>query len=175
MTSRFALAAGGIATILLLSFTASGAAAQCRLCDTPSTVPSTAAPEAPVDLQIESSLDFDWLVLAGSGDGTATLLPDGNRGASGSIVGVNGRAMVGSATVRGEPGKFVRIGLPRMIEMHSISGGAIVMDQIVSDLPSLPRLDASGVLRFRFGGQLRVNGDAGGDYRGNIPIMVEYL
>ena len=175
MTSRLTFAVGGIATILLMSVTASRAAAQRRLCDAPGTGLSTEAPKVPVDLQIESSLDFDWLVLAGSDGGTATLFPDGNRGSSGSIVGVNGRAMVGSASVRGEAGRSVRISLPRMIEMHSISGGAIIMDQIVSDLPAMPRLDSSGVLRFRFGGQLKVNGDAAGDYRGNIPILVEYL
>ena len=128
-----------------------------------------------MDLQIESRLDFDALVLLGSGGGTATLRPDGTRTSTGTIVDVNGRAMVGRASVRGEPGKTVRIDMPRAIEMHSISGGAITMDQIVTDLPSIPRLDSRGMLEFRFGGRLQVNGEAEGEYRGDVPILIEYL
>jgi hypothetical protein len=83
--------------------------------------------------------------------------------------------MVGSAVVRGEPGRAVRIVLPRRIDLHSIGGARISIDAIVSDLPSLPRLDSAGALEFRFGGRLRVSGDAEGDYRGDVPITVEYL
>ena len=45
---------------------------------------------------------------------------------------------------------------------------------MVSDLPSLPRLDSAGNLSFRFGGRLRITGDADGQYRGDLPITVEY-
>ena len=38
----------------------------------------------------------------------------------------------------------------------------------------IPQLDAAGNLTFRFGGRLRVSGDADGDYRGDLPITVEY-
>jgi hypothetical protein len=42
-------------------------------------------------------------------------------------------------------------------------------------LPVTPQLDSSGNLAFRFGGRLSVAGDAEGDYRGDVPITVEYL
>jgi hypothetical protein len=83
--------------------------------------------------------------------------------------------MVGTATVRGEPGRTIRVELPTRIELHSVSGGAITFDDVESDLPSLPRLDSSGKLTFRFGGRLKINGDADGDYRGDLPITAEYL
>ena len=43
-----------------------------------------------------------------------------------------------------------------------------------SDLPSLPRLDSAGNLSFRFGGRITISGDADGQYRGDLPITVEY-
>ena len=45
----------------------------------------------------------------------------------------------------------------------------------MTDLPAAPRLDSAGSLSFRFGGRLVVNGDADGQYRGDLPITVEYL
>jgi hypothetical protein len=150
-----------------------GVAAQCRLCDTPSTQPETATGAA-IALEVETSLDFDKLILLGSGEGTATLAPDGSRTVSGMIGAISGRAMVGSVIVRGEAGRGVRILLPSRIEMHSLSGGSLIIEGISSDLGSAPRLDSAGVLAFRFGGRLRVSGDAEGEYRGDVPITVEY-
>jgi hypothetical protein len=83
--------------------------------------------------------------------------------------------MPGTATIRGEPGRAVRIELPRHITLYSLSGGELSFDQIESDLPSLPRLDSTGTLTFRFGGRLTVSGNAEGDYRGDLPITVDYL
>lgn len=151
------------------------AAAQCRLCDTPTTSRDDSSADGPVSLEIETSLDFDRLILLGAGDGTATLLPDGSRSVSGAVSAISGRAMVGSAIVRGEAGRAVRVELPKRIELHSLSGGRITIEDIVSDLPSIARLDPAGALAFRFGGRLKVSGDAEGDYRGDVPITVEYL
>jgi len=39
----------------------------------------------------------------------------------------------------------------------------------------MPRLDSGGKLTFRFGGRIRVTGNADGDFRGDLPITVEYL
>ncbi len=151
------------------------ATAQCRLCAVPSAErPGEAAPGA-IRLEIETSLDFDRLILLAPGEGSATLLPDGSRAVSGMIGAIGGRAMVGQAVVRGEAGRAVRISLPRRIELFSISGGRIALEELSSDLPGLPRLDSAGRLSFRFGGRLRVSGDAEGDYRGDVPITVEYL
>ena len=151
------------------------AAAQCRLCDAPTTSRDEGPADAAVSLEIETSLDFDRLILLGAGDGTATLLPDGSTSVSGVVGAISGRAIVGSAVVRGEAGRTVRIELPRQIELYSLSGARITIEDIVSDLPSLARLDSAGSLSFRFGGRLRISGEADGDYRGEVPITVEYL
>lgn len=163
-----ALAAG-------MSALAVPAGAQCRLCDTPTTTREGPSNEGPVSLQIETSLDFDRLILLGTGEGTATLLPNGQRSVSGMISDLSGRAMVGSAVVHGEPGRAVRIELPARIELYSLSGARITIDDIISDLPSGAKLDAAGALAFRFGGRLHISGDADGEYRGDVPITVEYL
>jgi uncharacterized protein DUF4402 len=151
------------------------AGAQCRLCSAPTTAPAQKADSKPVELQIESSLNFDRLVLSGAGQGSAVIRPDGSSSAQGAIESISGRAMVGSATVHGEPGRAVRVELPRRITLFSLSGSQITFDNVVSDLPSLPRLDSAGNLSFRFGGRLTVSGDAEGDYRGDLSITVEYL
>jgi hypothetical protein len=151
------------------------AEAQCRLCSTPSTGPDQKTDGRPIELQIESSLSFDQLVLSGAGQGSAVIRPDGSSSATGAIDSISARAMVGSATVHGEPGRAVRVELPRRITLYSLSGGQIIFDDVASDLPSLPRLDSAGNLTFRFGGRLTVSGDADGDYRGDLPITVEYL
>lgn len=155
-------------------FAASPSRAQCRLCEKPTTAPEQAK-DGPIELQIEAGLDFDKLVVSGSGDGSATLAPDGSRQVSGSIEAITGRAMVGEARVRGEPGRAVRIDMPGRIRLYSVGGSMISIDEIKTDLPSMPRLDSAGVLTFRFGGRINVRGDAEGDYRGDLPITAEYL
>ena len=151
------------------------AAAQCRLCETPSTVAPTEARDGAITLRVEASLDFDRLILLGAGDGTAEVHPDGSTQVSGMVGAISTRAMVGSATVRGEPGRAVRIDLPRQINLYSLSGGHVLVDEIASDLPRSPKLDSSGALSFRFGGRVRISGDAEGDYRGDLPVTAEYL
>jgi hypothetical protein len=149
--------------------------AQCRLCDTPSTSRDEAATGQDIRLEIETSVNFDRLVFDGAGMGTALIRPDGSTSAQGAVSDISPRAMVGSAVVHGQPGRTVRIELPRRIQMYSVSGGQISFDDVVSDLPSIPRLDAAGRLTFRFGGRLTLTGDADGEYRGDLPITVEYL
>jgi hypothetical protein len=150
------------------------AGAQCRLCAKPSTTRQD-PDSGDIQLQIETNLNFDRLVLFGGGTGAAVLRPDGSNSAQGSIADVGPRAMVGTAVVHGEPGRAVRVELPPRIELFSVSGGHISVDQLASDLPSLPRLDSAGTLTFRFGGRVTISGDADGQYRGDLPITVEYL
>ena len=84
--------------------------------------------------------------------------------------------MVGEVVIRGEPGRLVRIELPGRIELFGLTGGAIRLESIRSDLPPAPRLDsAMAELSFRFGGSLRVSGDVDGEFRGDVPIDVDYL
>jgi len=76
--------------------------------------------------------------------------------------------------VHGDAGRAVRVEIPRRIELYSIGGGRMTLDDVTSDLPATPHLDAAGNLSFRFGGRLIVSGDADGQYRGDLPITVEY-
>ena len=174
MTARTALLAIAIATAAWLA-AAPDARAQCRLCEKPTTAPQRDGKDAAIELRVEAGLDFDRLVVMDAGEGSATLLPDGTRQVSGSVEAISGRAMVGEARVRGEPGRAIRIVLPARVDMYSVSGGRIMIDRITSDLPSMPRLDSAGKLTFRFGGRIRVTGNADGDFRGDLPITVEYL
>ena len=149
---------------------------QCRLCETPTTEATTESVQQAVRIEVQARLDFDQLVLMdGASPGTARLLPDGTASTSGAIGAISGRAMVGRVIVRGEPGRLVRIGLPSSISLYGLTGGSIRLDSLMTDLPAQPRLDSQGSLQFRFGGALHVEGDAAGDYRGDVPITVDYL
>lgn len=149
--------------------------AQCRLCDQPTNARAEDGPSDNLQLQIETNLNFDRLILSGAGAGAVTIRPNGSSGAEGIVAAVGPRAMVGTVLVHGDPGRAVRVELPRRIELYSLGGGRITLDDVGSDLPAAPRLDAAGNLSFRFGGRLLVSGDADGQYRGDLPISVEYL
>ncbi|HEX6742168.1 MAG TPA: DUF4402 domain-containing protein [Sphingomicrobium sp.] len=174
MAGRSALPTLSIAAVLLNLAPVPPAGAQCRLCDTPTTARDEAADGGDIRLEIETSLNFDRLILSGGGAGTVLIRPDGSTSAQGAVTDVGPRAMVGTVIVHGQPGRAVRVELPRRIVLHSLSGGEISFDEVASDLPSVPRLDEAGALTFRFGGRLTVTGDADGDYRGDLPITVEY-
>ena len=172
---------GGLKHLALLIAVAAATAvtivpanAQCRLCEKPTTLPDTATSDDRIQLDIETSIDFDRLVLLGNGDGAAVIRPDGSNASQGAVTNVGPRAMVGTASVHGEPNRGVRVELPKRIELYSVSGGRISFDEVVSDLPAMPRLDSAGNLRFRFGGRVHISGDSDGQYRGDLPITVEY-
>jgi hypothetical protein len=169
LLSPFALLAGALVV-------PSAAPAQCRLCDTPVTSLDGDSDSAPIRLEVQARLDFDQVILIDStSPGTARLSPDGSSSTSGSIGPLSGRAMVGSVIVRGEPGRLVRIGFPDSIQLYGLSGNSIRVRALTSDLPSSARLDSGGMLHFRFGGELEVRGNVDGEYRGDIPITVDYL
>jgi hypothetical protein len=149
--------------------------AQCRLCDVPTTQMPTDSADGDVELQTETSLNFDRLVLSGAGNGAVTIRPDGANSAEGAVVGVGPRATIGTMLVHGAPNRALRVDLPRRIDLYSLSGGHITLVDVTSDLPATPRLDAAGNLSFRFGGRLTVTGDSDGQYRGDLSITVEYL
>lgn len=153
---------------------ATPAAAQCRLCGSGEQLTAESQSAVPVQLEVETSLDFDQVILTGAAGGTATLAPDGSRVTSGALTGISSRAMMGEVVIRGEPGRSVRVDLPSRIDLYG-STGSLSITQLRSDLPASPRLDSQGRLRVRFGGELFVSGDAEGNYRGDVPITVEYL
>lgn len=148
--------------------------APCKLCEPDAGAPSE-KPAEPVRLQVEASLDFDRLILGNGGNGSAELGPDGSRIVTGSVTAISSRAMVGEVTIRGEPGRMVRVELPSNAELFGFNGGSIRLESIRSDLPPMPRLDGNGRLNFRFGGIVHVTGDVDGDYRGDVRIEVEYF
>jgi hypothetical protein len=164
------LAAIGVAAALPIP-----ARAQCRLCDQPSTQMPADSADGDVQLSVETGLDFDRLIFSGSGMGAATLRPDGANAAEGIVTALGPRATVGTVLVHGAPGRALRVALPHRIELYSLSGGRITLDQVVTDLPAMPRLDSAGNFSFRFGGRLVVTGEADGQFRGDLPITVEYL
>jgi hypothetical protein len=153
---------------------ASAATAQCRLCNLPSVAPAPTAPTGDVRLEVETSLSFDRMILFGAGNGAATIRPDGSSGTEGSVVELGPRATVGTIVVHGEPNRTVRIELPRRIELFSIGGGHITLDDVRTDVAAVTQLDAGGNMSFRFGGRLVLSGDCDGPYRGDLPISVEY-
>lgn len=151
-------------------------AAQCRLCATPDTGGAEAGSEStPLSVQVDTALDFDRLILMDEGRGAARIEPNGLRIASGSIGMVSGRAAVARIVIRGEPGRRVDVILPGRIELRGMKGGTIRIDSILSDLPRIPALDDNGQLTILIGGELVVSGEADGDYRGDVPIRVDYL
>jgi hypothetical protein len=152
----------------------SPAGAQCRLCEQPTAARPEDTPGGDVDLQIETDLNFDRLILMGAGVGAATLRPDGSASTEGAVIQLGPRAMVGSVLIHGEANRAVRVDLPHRIELFSVGGGRITLDDVTTDLTSAPHLDAAGNLTFRFGGRLIISGDADGPYRGDLPITVEY-
>ena len=153
---------------------ATPAAAQCRLCTQPSIAPSEGSADDDIQLQVEANLSFDRLVLSGSGLGAATIRPNGSSGAEGSVMQVGPRAMVGTVLVHGAAGRAVRVDLPRRIELYAMGGGKIILEDVASDVGDAPRLDAAGNLNFRIGGRLIITGNADGQFRGDLPVTVEY-
>jgi hypothetical protein len=164
-----------IAAIIAGVAAAQPAAGQCRLCDAPQTNRVEGVEGGEVRIDVETSLNFDRLILFGTGGGSAQLRPDGSASTTGALTDMSPRAMAGTVVLHGQPGRGVRIDLPRRIVLHSLSGGEVSFDDVISDLPSSPRLDSMGNLTFRIGGRLTVSGDADGDYRGDLPITADYL
>ena len=153
----------------------SAAAAQCRLCSSPTTAPAQAGQAGDdVTIEIDTALNFDRLILADASPGAAELRPDGSGSATGSVTAVGPRAMVATVIVRGQPNRAVRIDVPRRIDLFTLSGSRITFDQVVTDAAEAPRLDGAGNLKFHIGGRLRFMGDEDGDYRGDLPVTVEY-
>jgi hypothetical protein len=152
------------------------ASAQCMLCGKADSGPATASRKAdtPLRIDIETQLDMGR-VAAGASGGEVALDPvTGARRLSGDVRDLGGFAVTGIVTVRGEPGAEVRVFLPTSVDLESGSGGTARVTGLATDLGAAPRLGPDGRLQFRFGGRLQVAGSGNGDYRGRIPVTVEY-
>lgn len=131
--------------------------------------------EAPLQIEIGSGLDFDRVAPTAPAGGSILVDPvNRRRVVSGALSSLGGLVMTGSATVRGEPGRPVRVSLPGAVNLTGPDGTVARINRLVTDLPPAPRLGIDGTLHFAFGGTLDVTGDLDGNYRGRIPITVDY-
>lgn len=165
-----------LSLIFLCLVASSAASAQCMLCGKQDggTIGTNRKAETPLRIDIETQLDMGR-VAAGAGGGEVEIDPvTGARRVRGDVRDLGGFAVTGTVTVSGEPGAEVRVFLPVSVDLESGSGGTARVTGLATDLGAAPRLGSDGRLVFRFGGRLQVNGTSGGDYRGRIPVTVEY-
>lgn len=163
--------------LLGLSMAPSFATGQCLLCAptpaTQGTAPRTAP--RPIAVEIEAALDFSRITTTGSGAGSVVIDPRSNtRRVTGALRDLGGGALRGEVRVTGEPMHPVRVVLPASVTLTSSTGGVIVVHDLTTDLAAGPALGPDGTLRFGFGGRLDISRADAGDYRGRIPITVEY-
>ncbi len=154
--------------------------AQCRLCAT-SPASGNLSPaaadkrEIPLQIEITANLDFSRMALLGGNGGVVSIDPmSGTRQISGNIANLGGMALYGEGRLTGEPGRNVRVSLPDRIQLSAPNGSTAELEKLETNLPALARLDQAGRLTFSFGGQLRVRGDANGQFRGRIAITADY-
>jgi hypothetical protein len=131
--------------------------------------------ERPIQIEIVTELNFSRAAVTGANGAEMAIAADqSNRTSASGLVDLGGYAMAGQVRIYGEPGRAVRVDLPHNVKMHAASGGDIEINDLRSNLPPAPRLDAFGELHFAFGGRLKITGNASGAFRGRIPITVEY-
>jgi hypothetical protein len=130
--------------------------------------------ETPLHVDVETQLDMGRVAVGAMG-GEVELDPaSGARRLRGDVVDLGGFAVSGVVTVRGAPGAELRVVLPPTVELEGHNGRTARVTGLVTDLPPAPRLGPDGRLRFRFGGRLQLAALDDGDYRGRIPVTVEY-
>lgn len=156
---------------LLLAVPA-GAQDGCRLCYAD---PAAKPGEAPLAIEIYADLNFAKLALTGREGGSAEVPANGTgKRTDGAMIDLGGVAVTGYGRITGGPGREVRVELPNRVEMTSPDGGRAELVDFTTDLPPHPTLDARGTLEFKFGARMVVRSGRGGNFRGRIPISVDY-
>ena len=131
--------------------------------------------EQPLSITIESGLQVGRLGLTGHEDGNAAIDPQtGAKQVGPNMIDLGGVSFQGKATITGQPLKPVRIDLPQSVLLRSPSGAEAELSDFRTDLPAVAMLDANGQLVFNFGATITSKAAQGGDFRGRIPIRVEY-
>jgi hypothetical protein len=160
--------------LLALALTlAAPAAAQsdCRLCYSDSGRPG----ERPLALEIFADLNFARLALTSRDGGSAEVdAASGSKRTGGAVVNLGGMVITGQGRVTGEPLRGVRIDLPQSVPMRAPDGGEAELSGFTTDLPAHPAIGSNGELIFSFGARLVLRGGRSGNYRGRIPITVDY-
>jgi hypothetical protein len=131
--------------------------------------------ERPLSITVESGIQVGRLGLTGHEDGNAAIDPQtGAKQIGPNMIDLGGLSFQGKATITGQPLKPVRIDLPQRVTLHTPSGAEAELSDFRTDLPPVAMLDANGQLQFSFGATITSKGAQGGDFRGRIPIRVEY-
>jgi hypothetical protein len=163
----------GAAAFALLSAAPAGAdEPACEIC----AMTALARPERPLEIQIESGLQFSRLGLRGKADGGALIDPQtGEKRVDAGMIDLGGLSYQGRARVTGEPLRPVRIELPQRVQLRSPDGAEAELSGFVTDLPPVAMLDENGMLEFAFGARLSSQGARSGNFRGRIAIRVDYF
>jgi hypothetical protein len=136
----------------------------------------TARPERPLEIEIESGLQFSRLALVGQADGAAEIDPQsGEKRVDAGMIDLGGLSYQGRARVTGTPLRPVRIELPSRVQLRSPDGAEAELTGFVTDLPPVAMLDENGTLEFAFGARLSSQGARSGNFRGRIAIRVDYF
>ncbi len=162
-----------VAVLALLALSAPAAGQEaCRLCfGTDGIAPG----ERPLTIEIYADLSFSRLALTGDSGGSAAIDPQsGAKRTGGGMIDLGGMSVQGRGRITGTPQRPVRIDLPQRVAMNAPDGTSGELTDLATDLPVNPVLDAAGTLEFTFGGKLNVRGNQGGNFRGRIPISVDY-
>ena len=165
--------------ILSLALLCTGApafveAAPCMLCTSDAARNGEKKPGIPLRIEVTTKLSFSRIALTGRGGAQIAVDPDGGRSLNGEAVPLGGYPAAGSVLLTGEPGRTVRVDMPREIAMLSSTGGRITIEDMRTTLGPSPRLNGAGKLEFSFGGRLSVSGNMAGRFRGRIPITANY-
>jgi hypothetical protein len=154
-----------------------GAVAQCQLCASEEAAVAAAKPaQRPIVITIEAGVDFSRIALVRTGlGGTATIDPSsGQRTLTGNLIGLSGVPVSGTVTIRGEPKQHVEVSFPTNALLYNSTGASYPLVNFRTTLKNNPKIGDDGTLRFTFGGTLQINGSAAGNFRGSIPVTVEY-
>ncbi len=144
----------------------------CRLCFSSD---GLAEGERPLTIEIQTNLVFSRLALSGNEGGSAAIDPQsGSKRTDGGMIDLGGLSVQGRGRISGAPRRPVRIDMPRQVTMSAADGSSAELTDLVTDLPANPMLDGDGTLEFTFGGKMSVKGRQGGNFRGRIPISVDY-
>lgn len=160
------------AAIALLSAIPAHGQDSCRLCYAD---PMAKPGERPLAIEIWADLSFARLAMTGRSGGSAAVdAQTGSKSTQGEMIDLGGAPVGGRGKVTGAPLREVRIDLPSRVPMTTQGGASAELTDFVTNLPPHPRLDANGELEFTFGARLVIKDGRGGNYRGRIPISVDY-
>jgi hypothetical protein len=169
-------AALGCSLAALSAWPAGAWAQACQLC-TPEQAAAAKKPNArPITIQVETSMDFAKIGLVTAGQGGTVELDEatGTRTFTGNLVDLGGLVLTGTVLIRGEPNEHVTVTMPASVGLSNNGGQSYPLSNLTTTLKNNPKLDKEGILRFNFGGLLRIDGSATGTFRGSVPITIEY-